>query len=67
MPGLPAKPVIDVLLQVDEHWCLRRRGEPHDDDRDRYAATKSELSTRDWKYAQDYADAKTGILAKALR
>jgi len=126
VPGLPAKPIIDVLLQVDdsadeesylpalaaagfelrvrepedlEHRCLRRRGAPHDvnlhvyssrhaaveinrvlsfrnwlrthdDDRDRYAATKRELSTRDWKYVQDYADAKTEIieeiLAKAL-
>jgi GrpB-like predicted nucleotidyltransferase (UPF0157 family) len=42
----------------------------HDDDRDRYAATKRELATKDWRYVQDYADAKTPviteILAKAL-
>jgi len=121
VPGLPAKPIIDVLLQVDdsadesyvpalaaagfelrirepewlEHRVLRRRGEPHDvnlhvfspryaaaeiermlgfrdwlraheDDRDRYAATKRELSTRDWKYVQDYADAKTEVIEEIL-
>lgn len=122
VPGLPAKPIIDVLLRVDdsadessyvpalvavgfelrirepewlEHRCLRRRGEPHDvnlhvfspryaaeeiervlvfrdwlrthdDDRNRYAATKRELATRDWKYVQDYADAKTEVIAEIL-
>jgi len=130
VPGLPAKPNIDILLQVAdsadestyvpdlerlgyflrirqtdwlEHRLLYRRVEQgaahnvnlhvfspqpaaveiarmlgfrdwlrtHDDDRDRYAAAKRELATRDWKYVQDYADAKTTIveeiLAKALR
>lgn len=126
VPGLPAKPIIDILLQVPdsadegsyvpqleaagftlrirepadlEHRVLYRRGAPHDvnlhvyspvhaadeivrilafrdwlrahdDDRDRYAATKRELSKKDWKFVQNYADAKTGIieeiLAKAL-
>ena len=130
VPGLPAKPVIDILLQVAdsadepayvpdlertgyvprirepdwfEHRMLCRRTElgaphdvnlhvfspcyaaaeiarvlafrdwlrTHDDDRDRYAATKRDLARRDWKYVQDYADAKSEIvaeiLAKALR
>jgi GrpB-like predicted nucleotidyltransferase (UPF0157 family) len=127
VPGLPAKPVIDILLEVAdsadersyvpplaaagyvlrirepewwEHRLVRRRGEPHDvnvhvfspqhgaaemnrmrsfrdwlrthdDDRDRYAAAKRALSTREWRYVQDYADAKTAvveeILAKSLR
>ncbi len=126
VPGLPAKPIIDILLQVSdsadestyvprleaagltlrirepeemEHRLLYRRGEPHDvnlhvyspvhaageiarilafrdwlrthdDDRDRYAATKRELSKKDWKFVQNYADAKTAIIeeiiAKAL-
>jgi GrpB-like predicted nucleotidyltransferase (UPF0157 family) len=126
VPGLPAKPIIDILLQVPdsadeqtyvppleatgyelrvrepewlEHRVLYRRAEPHhvnlhvlsperakeeitrmltfrnwlrthDDDRNRYAATKRELSTREWRYVQNYADAKTEIveeiLAKAL-
>ena len=127
VPGLPAKPIIDILLQVPdsveepayvprlaaagytlrirepewlEHRLLRRRGAPHDvnvhvfspryaaeeitrmlafrdwlrgneADRIRYAAAKRELSTRDWRYVQDYADAKSEvvqeILSRALR
>jgi GrpB-like predicted nucleotidyltransferase (UPF0157 family) len=43
----------------------------HEDDRDHYAATKRRLSTKEWRYVQDYADAKTAvveeILARALR
>jgi GrpB-like predicted nucleotidyltransferase (UPF0157 family) len=121
VPGLPAKPIIDVLLQVPdstdepsylpaleeagytlrireqhlEHRCFYRRGEPHDvnlhvysprhaqveiarmlrfrdwlrtneDDRNRYAATKRELSTKNWRYVQDYADAKTEIVEDIL-
>lgn len=130
VPGLPAKPIIDILLQVPdssdepgyvpdlervgyvlrirepdwlEHRMFKRTvedGAPygvnlhvlsprlaaaeisrmltfrdwlrtHDDDRDRYAATKRALATRDWQYVQEYADAKTEvveeILAKAQR
>jgi GrpB-like predicted nucleotidyltransferase (UPF0157 family) len=127
VPGLPAKPVIDIVLQVEdatdeeryvpqlaavgyalrirepewlEHRVVHRRGAPHDvnvhvfspryaqreirrmlafrdwlrvneDDRDRYAAVKRALSTREWRYVQDYADAKSEvveeILARALR
>jgi GrpB-like predicted nucleotidyltransferase (UPF0157 family) len=126
VPGLPAKPIIDILLQVEdttdeqsyvppleaagytlrirepdwlEHRLLRRRTPPHEvnlhvlspqhaadeitrmltfrdwlrtheEDRNRYAATKRELSSREWRYVQDYAEAKTTvieeILAKAL-
>lgn len=126
VPGLPAKPIIDILLQVTdtadeesyvpaleaagyelrirepewlEHRVVRRRGAPHDvnihvfshrhaaveikrmlsfrdwlrthdDDRNHYAATKRELSTKEWRFVQDYADAKTAvveeILAKAM-
>jgi GrpB-like predicted nucleotidyltransferase (UPF0157 family) len=125
VPDLPAKPLIDILLQVEDtadeptyvpaleaagyelrirepEWLehrLLRRAEPHavnlhvfsprhaaeeirrnlafrdwlrthEDDRKHYAATKIRLSQKDWRYVQDYADAKTevieGILAKAL-
>lgn len=34
----------------------------HPDDRDRYEQTKRELSRRDWRYVQNYADAKTEIV-----
>jgi GrpB-like predicted nucleotidyltransferase (UPF0157 family) len=122
VPGLPAKPVIDILLQVAdtvseatyvphleaagytlrlrepewfEHRLLHRRGEPHDvnlhvfspryaeeeidrmltfrdwlrrheDDRNLYATTKRELSTREWRYVQDYADAKSAVVKEIL-
>lgn len=121
VPGLAAKPIIDMLLVVAdsadeagyvpalervgyrlrirerewlEHRMLRRRvedGDPHnvnlhvfshqhaaaeisrvrgfrdwlrthDDDRDRYAAVKRELAKREWRYVQNYADAKTDVI-----
>ncbi|MGH2465410.1 MAG: GrpB family protein [Candidatus Limnocylindrales bacterium] len=41
----------------------------HDDDRQRYEATKRELAARKWAYIQNYADAKSevveSIIAKA--
>jgi GrpB-like predicted nucleotidyltransferase (UPF0157 family) len=114
VPGLAAKPLIDIVLVVDssadepsyvpaleavgytlrtrepdwyEHRMLRRR-EPsvnlhvfstgceeiermvafrdwlraNDDDRMLYEQTKRELATRRWKYGQNYADAKTGVV-----
>lgn len=125
VPGLPAKPLIDVLLLVPdsadepaylpallaagyhlrvrepdwlEHRVVARRrsdGDPHDvnvhvfspgaadrevarmrmfrdwlrshpEDRDRYAAAKRELATRQWRYVQDYADAKTEVVEAIL-
>jgi GrpB-like predicted nucleotidyltransferase (UPF0157 family) len=43
----------------------------HADDCERYASLKRELARRDWKYMQNYADAKSAvigeILSKALR
>jgi GrpB-like predicted nucleotidyltransferase (UPF0157 family) len=122
VPDLPAKPIIDILLQVEdsadeasymppleaagftlrirepewlEHRMLQRRSEPHnvnlhvfsprhaaqeirrklafrdwlrthEDDRNHYAATKRELSTREWRYVQDYADAKTTVITEIL-
>ncbi len=35
-------------------------------DRDLYAATKRELAAREWKYTQQYADAKTGVIAEIM-
>jgi GrpB-like predicted nucleotidyltransferase (UPF0157 family) len=34
----------------------------HDDDRDLYQRTKQELSSADWDFVQDYADAKTDVV-----
>jgi GrpB-like predicted nucleotidyltransferase (UPF0157 family) len=50
---------------------LRHRLRTHDDDRDRYAATKRAIAPRNWQYVQEYADARMEvveeILAKAAR
>ena len=35
-------------------------------DRNYYAATKRALSTKDWRYVQDYADAKTAVVEEIL-
>ena len=35
-------------------------------DRERYLATKRELAVRDWKYVQQYADAKTTVIEQIL-
>lgn len=119
VPGLPAKPIIDMLLLVDdpadedgyvpvlaaagfplhlrepawfEHRLLRgvdpavnvhvfAFGSPeavrmlafrdwlrsHPDDRDQYARVKAELAARTWDYVQDYADAKSDVIADILR
>jgi GrpB-like predicted nucleotidyltransferase (UPF0157 family) len=118
VPGLPAKPVIDIVLAVPDSsdeatyvppmeaggYVLRIR-EPgwfehrvfkgpdtdvnlhvftagcseidqmllfrdwlraHPEDRELYAATKRELATREWKYVQQYADAKTAVVHAIL-
>ena len=35
-------------------------------DRDRYAQTKVELAQREWKYVQNYADAKSAVIDETL-
>jgi GrpB-like predicted nucleotidyltransferase (UPF0157 family) len=39
----------------------------HDDDRALYEQAKRALATRNWDVVQDYADAKTGIVAEIKR
>jgi len=123
VPGLPAKPIIDVRLEVPDsaaeatyvpameaagyvlrirepEWfehrlfkgpdtevnvhvfsagceelermlLFRDRLRANAADRERYAAVKRDLAARDWKYTQQYADAKTAvveaIIAAAVR
>jgi len=118
VPGLPAKPIIDMILAVPDssdestyvppletagyvlrirepHWFEHRvfKGPDTDinlhvftvgcseidemlllrdwlrqnvEDRDLYTSTKRELAARDWKYVQNYADAKTGVVHAIL-
>ncbi|MEQ4194808.1 GrpB family protein [Streptomyces sp. YIM 103828] len=124
VPGLPAKPVLDLVLTVPDpadedayvpalaplglrltirepDWYAHRllrgaAGHPAADtvnlhvfpedcpetermlrfrdhlradaaDRDLYARTKRELSARSWTYTQQYADAKSEVVAEILR
>ena len=118
VPGLPAKPIIDLVLEVadttdeaayvpdlaaagylltirEPDWFEHRlfKGpdtninlhvfsagctevdrmllfrdwlRTHPADRDRYAAAKRELAARDWKYVQQYADAKTAVVTEIM-
>ena len=47
---------------------MRFRNRLRDDaaDRDRYARAKRELAARDWKYMQQYADAKTNVVEQIM-
>lgn len=49
-------PEIDRILNFRD-W-LRQ----HPEDRDRYANAKREIASRNWKYMQDYADAKDDVV-----
>ena len=118
VPGLAAKPLIDINLVVadttdedayvpkleaigyvlrvrepdwHEHRLLRGQEPPvnlhvfnpdceevarmvvlrdwlrtHDDDRELYERTKRELAQQQWKYVQNYADAKTVVIQQIL-
>ena len=64
----------DVNLHVFSTGCeeigrmlrFRDRLRSSPDDRALYLARKRELATRTWRYTQDYADAKTGVVAEIL-
>lgn len=119
VPGLPAKPIVDMILEVpdttdeaayvldleaagytfflrERNWFehrLFRRDEPSVNlhvfsagceefdrmvafrdhlradavDRELYLRTKRELAAREWTYMQDYADAKSAVVADIMR
>lgn len=64
----------EVNLHVFSAGCLETermvrfrdwlRSDPAD--RDLYARTKRELAARPWKYVQQYADAKTGVVEQIM-
>ena len=41
---------------------FRDRLREHEADRELYERTKRELAAQEWKYVQDYADAKTAVV-----
>jgi GrpB-like predicted nucleotidyltransferase (UPF0157 family) len=118
VPGLPAKPIIDIVLEVpdaadedgylrdmeaagyvltiretdwlehrlfkgpdtnvnlhvfgagcaetDKMVLFRDRLRENEADLELYATAKRELATKDWKYVQQYADAKTEVVLEIL-
>lgn len=52
--------------EVEQMLLLRDWLRTHDDDRDLYARTKRELAAKEWKYVQNYADAKSEIVQQIL-
>jgi GrpB-like predicted nucleotidyltransferase (UPF0157 family) len=56
----PGSPEIERMVAFRD-W-LRTQ----DDDRDLYERTKRELAAREWKYVQNYADAKTAVVEEII-
>jgi GrpB-like predicted nucleotidyltransferase (UPF0157 family) len=52
--------------ELDRTLLLRDWLRTHEDDRELYARTKRELAKRNWKYVQNYADAKSEVIQEIL-
>lgn len=48
--------------EIDRMLCFRDWLRANHDDRERYERTKRQLAAKDWKYMQNYADAKTAVV-----
>ena len=67
-------PDIDINLhvhppdspEIGRHLLFRDWLRAHQDDRDLYERTKRKLASRTWKYVQNYADAKAGVIETIL-
>jgi GrpB-like predicted nucleotidyltransferase (UPF0157 family) len=53
-------------LEIDRMLAFRDWLRSHDADRDLYATAKRTLAQQQWKYTQNYADAKSGIIGEIL-
>jgi GrpB-like predicted nucleotidyltransferase (UPF0157 family) len=56
----PGAPEIERML-LFRNWLRRNVA-----DRQLYERTKRELAGRDWKYMQNYADAKTAVVEEIM-
>ena len=54
-------------IEVDQMIAFRDHLRASPEDLKRYADTKRELASRHWKYVQDYADAKSDVVAEIMR
>ena len=56
----------DGCSEVDRMVAFRDWLRAHDDDRELYESAKRELAAREWKYVQNYADAKSAVVQEIL-
>jgi GrpB-like predicted nucleotidyltransferase (UPF0157 family) len=52
--------------EVERMLRFRDRLRTHPEDRELYERTKRELAAQEWKYVQNYADAKSAVVAEIL-
>ena len=52
--------------EIERMTAFRDRLRTNDADRELYERTKRELAGREWKYVQNYADAKTAVVAEIM-
>jgi GrpB-like predicted nucleotidyltransferase (UPF0157 family) len=52
--------------EIDRMLLFRDRLRSDEADRDLYARTKRELAKQNWKYVQNYADAKTSVVEEII-
>jgi GrpB-like predicted nucleotidyltransferase (UPF0157 family) len=53
-------------VEVERMLAFRDWLRTHDDDRELYAAAKRGLAAREWKFVQNYADAKSAVVDEIL-
>jgi GrpB-like predicted nucleotidyltransferase (UPF0157 family) len=56
----------DGCPEIDRILAFRDWLRTHKTDRELYARTKRELAEKDWKYTQNYADAKTEVIEQIM-
>lgn len=54
----------DGCAEVDRMLAFRDWLRANEDDRELYLAHKRELAAREWRYVQNYADAKSQVIAE---
>jgi GrpB-like predicted nucleotidyltransferase (UPF0157 family) len=53
-------------IEVEKMVAFRDWLRAHDDERELYASAKRELAAREWKYVQNYADAKSEVVQEIV-
>jgi GrpB-like predicted nucleotidyltransferase (UPF0157 family) len=53
-------------VEIERMLAFRDWLRTHDDDRDLYESAKRELAAQEWKYVQNYADAKSAVVEEVI-